>query len=129
MWLVTGFSREIFAENQQGGEKLMQYGTSKKRFAVTMALALIAAIVAPPVKAAQKAPCTFITFTVPSSAGGSLSVSGINNKAEVVGYYTISSGTYGFMRSPNGTITPVADPANTGLLSLQGQSESIKTAS
>jgi hypothetical protein len=51
---------------------------------------------------------------VPGSAGGELSVQGINNKAEVVGSYTVTSGTYGFMRSPNGTITPVSDPSNTG---------------
>jgi hypothetical protein len=93
----------------------MQYGTSNKRYAMAFALALIAAIAAPPVKAAQKAPpITFITFSVPASAGGTLAVNSINNKAEVVGYYTISSGTYGFLRSPNGTITPVSDPSNTG---------------
>jgi hypothetical protein len=94
----------------------MQHGISNKRFVMAFASAMIAAIMAQPVMAAQKAPwgITFITFTVPGSAGGSLSVSGINNKAEVVGSYTVSSGTYGFMRSPTGTITPVADPANTG---------------
>ncbi len=94
----------------------MPYGTSNKRYAMAFALALIASIVAPPVKAAQKASSSinFITFSVPGSAGGTLSVEAINNKAEVVGSYTVASGTFGFMRSPNGTINPVSDPANTG---------------
>jgi hypothetical protein len=88
----------------------MRHGASNKRFAVAMVLALIASNVAPPAKAW----IIFVTFSVPGSAGGELSVSGINNKGEVVGSYTISSGTYGFMRSTTGIITPVADPANTG---------------
>jgi hypothetical protein len=49
----------------------MQHGTSNKRYAMAFALVLIAAIVALPVKAAQKAQSiTFITFSVPGSAGG-----------------------------------------------------------
>lgn len=99
----------------------MQYGIPMKQITAAIAIAQIAAIAAPPVKAAQNTQSiTFITFTVPGSAGGVLSVSGINNKAEVVGYYTVSSGTYGFLRSPSGTITPVADPANTGSFIFTG---------
>jgi hypothetical protein len=59
-------------------------------------------------------PLKFTSFNVPGSAGGSLSVEGVNDEGEIVAGYTIASGTFGFRRSPGGTLAPVADPLNTG---------------
>lgn len=93
----------------------MQCRIQTKRFAMAITLALIAAITAPVPLLAQSSATSirFSSFTVPGSSGGNLGVNDVNNKGEIVGSYTISSGTFGFLRSPNGSIASVADPLNT----------------
>jgi len=46
-------------------------------------------------------------------------VEGINNRGEIVGGYTISSGTFGFLRSPSGGLAP--GHAWSGAFSPQGR--------
>src|SRR5262245_19976016 len=97
----------------------MQYGVPTKRLATVTAFGLIAAIMTPLPLLAQDPHIKFTTFNVPGSTGGELSVEGINNRGEIVGGYTISSGTFGFLRSPSGGLAP--GHAWSGAFSPQGR--------
>jgi hypothetical protein len=91
----------------------MKDGIPARWFAAAIAFALIAAILTPVPLLAGGQQIKFTTFTVPASAGGVLGVEDVNNPGAIVGYYIVSSGTFGFLRTPSGVLAPVADPLNT----------------
>jgi hypothetical protein len=91
----------------------MRYGIPARWFAAAIAFALIAAVMTPVPLTAGNQKIKFTTFTVPGFSGTSLAVNDVNNQGAIVLYYTISSGTFGFLRTPSGTFTPVKDPLNT----------------